>query len=64
VGLFKLVRQHVLEMCNSFSDSLDRYVIIDGTKKEEVRKMLKMVAGHARGHIEQIKETKRIHSID
>ncbi|MBB6452068.1 catechol 2,3-dioxygenase-like lactoylglutathione lyase family enzyme [Salirhabdus euzebyi] len=62
VQLFMLQREHVLEMCTSLPDALDRFVLVNG-KKEEVRKMIKMIAGHARGHIIQIWETRKVHQI-
>ncbi|MBU5210721.1 DinB family protein [Heyndrickxia oleronia] len=61
IMLFRYLREHVLELCEEIPDALNRSVLVNGSSKEEVRNMIKMVAGHARGHIQQIWETRTVH---
>jgi catechol 2,3-dioxygenase-like lactoylglutathione lyase family enzyme len=63
VSLFKLIREHVLNLCESLPDSLDRKIQTEDQGELTVRKMIKMVAGHAKGHLEQIEETRDIHHV-
>lgn len=61
VALFRLNREHILGLCDHFPDAFDRSV---GSERGamDVRKMMKMLAGHARGHINQIWQTRKVHS--
>ncbi|MGE5589589.1 MAG: DinB family protein [Bacillota bacterium] len=60
VALFRLVREHVLGLCQHLPGAMDRFVEQEDGKPQ-VRDMLKMVAWHVRGHIDQIQETRRVH---
>lgn len=60
VALFRLVREHVLGLCEHLPGAMDRCVEQEDGKPQ-VREMLKMVAWHVRGHLEQIHETRRVH---
>ncbi|PFA69136.1 hypothetical protein CN378_04450 [Bacillus sp. AFS015802] len=63
VALFKLIRQHILNLCESIPDSLNRKIQTEDQGELTVRRMIKMVAGHAKGHLEQIEETRNIHQV-
>ncbi|WP_199868453.1 DinB family protein [Virgibacillus senegalensis] len=62
VKLFRYLREHIISLCELLPDALDRSV---RTEQGEltVRTMVKMVAGHAKGHIKQIEETRQVHNI-
>jgi catechol 2,3-dioxygenase-like lactoylglutathione lyase family enzyme len=62
VKLFRYMREHILSLCQQKSAPLDQYVITDN-QKVVVRQTMKMVAGHARGHINQILETRKVYGV-
>ncbi|MHA7136724.1 DinB family protein [Rossellomorea arthrocnemi] len=63
VALFKLIREHVLTLCDRLPNALDRKIQTEDQGELTVRKMVKMVAGHAKGHFEQMEETRSIHQV-
>lgn len=56
------LRSHIAGLCRLLPDAMSRYVVANG-KEDVVREMLKMLAGHLLDHLEQIKETRRIHGV-
>ncbi|MCL6600342.1 MAG: DinB family protein, partial [Alicyclobacillus macrosporangiidus] len=63
VQLFSLMRQHILGMCHVLPDALDRTVVRENGEVVSVRFLMKLLAGHAMGHINQILETRRVHNL-
>jgi hypothetical protein len=63
VQLFSLMRQHILGMCHRLPGALDRTVVRENGKVVSVRFLLKLLSGHAKGHINQVVETRRVHNI-
>jgi catechol 2,3-dioxygenase-like lactoylglutathione lyase family enzyme len=60
VRLFRLQREHVLGLCRHLPDAMSRTVIVGG-RAVAVRDMLRMLAWHVEGHLQQIRETRRVH---
>jgi catechol 2,3-dioxygenase-like lactoylglutathione lyase family enzyme len=54
VQLFRALRQHILGLCGYLPDALQR-TVITGDREESVGRLLKMMAGHAKHHIQAVK---------
>lgn len=63
VSLFRLLREHVINLIEHLPHALDRTIKTEDQGELTVRKMIKMVAGHAKGHFEQIEETRIVNKI-
>jgi predicted enzyme related to lactoylglutathione lyase len=63
VQLFSLMRQHILNICHVLPDALDRTVVRENGEVVSVRFLMKLLTGHAKGHINQVLETRRVHGI-
>jgi catechol 2,3-dioxygenase-like lactoylglutathione lyase family enzyme len=63
VQLFSLIRQHILGICHVLPDALDRTVVRENGEVVSVRFLMKLLAGHAMGHINQVWETRRVHNL-
>ncbi|WP_163859095.1 DinB family protein [Paenibacillus elgii] len=63
VALFRLLREHVLSVCEHTPGELARSVIASG-KEETAGRLMKMMAGHANVHIRRIGEIRKQHAVD
>ncbi|GGE07469.1 hypothetical protein GCM10011571_05940 [Marinithermofilum abyssi] len=62
VATFRLIRDHVLTICEHLPDALDRSLVSEqGTV--EVRTMMQVVAETAREHIQNILRTRRVYGL-
>lgn len=62
VEMFALLRKHIMGMCSSLQNALERHVHSSG-KIETVEQLLKKMAGHVNHHIRTIREIRSFHSI-
>ncbi|MNV97483.1 hypothetical protein D3C71_1926090 [compost metagenome] len=60
--MFALLRKHIMGMCSSLPNALERQVHSSG-KIETVEQLLKKMAGHVNHHIRTIREIRSFHSI-
>ncbi|GAB6926318.1 hypothetical protein JCM10914A_03010 [Paenibacillus sp. JCM 10914] len=60
--LFSTIREYISYLCEVIPNSLDR-ILVHQNGKATVRDALNHDINHSYHHIEQIKETKRIHNI-
>ncbi|MFD0616574.1 DinB family protein [Paenibacillus sp. GCM10027629] len=62
VQLFSILRGYISYLCEVIPDSLDR-ILVHQNGKATVRDALNHDINHSYHHIEQIKETRRVHNI-
>ncbi|MDO3681810.1 DinB family protein [Paenibacillus ehimensis] len=62
-ALFRLLREHVLCVCEHTPGALARSVIASG-REETAGRLMKMMAGHANVHIRRIGEIRKQHAVD
>lgn len=63
LNYFKAAVENVIILNEHFSSSLDRYIVVNGSKST-IRDMLKLITLHSLGHIERIWETRDTHKIE
>ncbi|MDQ0902456.1 DinB family protein [Paenibacillus sp. V4I7] len=62
VQLFRSLRQHILGLCEHLPGALGRTVITTKNREESVVRLLKMMAGHARHHVQAVERVRELHS--
>lgn len=59
---FRSLVENVIDLTQHFEDSLDRFIIINQSKKT-VRDMINLITLHSLEHIDQIWETRKVHHL-
>lgn len=63
VALFRAVHEHMDQLIAYVPGALDGYTVSESGTKSSVSRSLGMLAAHAASHIDQIWQTRRIHSL-
>lgn len=63
VALFRAVHEHLVQLIEYVPGALQRYTVNEAGARMPVGRMVGMLACHAAGHVEQIRETRRVHGI-
>ncbi|TVY09034.1 glyoxalase [Paenibacillus cremeus] len=60
-AMFRLLREHVLSLCEHMPSGALQRSVIAGGRTETAARLIKMMAGHANVHIRRIREIRELH---